>query len=115
MADFQLSDELRYKLLKALEENPRLSQRELSLLIGVSLGKTNYCIKALMDAGWIKMTNFAKSKDRSGYAYFLTPSGVKEKASSTLRFLENKQIQYKLLQREIEKLKQEVISADHTL
>ena len=108
MNNAKLSDELRYKLIKALEENPNLSQRELSSLVGVSLGKINYCLKALVDAGWIKVVNFAASKNRSGYAYFLTPKGVKEKISVTVRFLNAKQEQYELLQKEIEKLKREV-------
>ena len=102
-----LKDELRYKLLKALEDNPSLSQRELASLMGVSLGKTNYCVKALMDAGFIKMSNFAKSTNKTRYAYCLTPKGIKEKAAVTLRFLKAKQKQYEMLEKEIFDLKRE--------
>ena len=108
MNNTDLKDELRYKLLKALEDNPSLSQRELASLMGVSLGKTNYCVKALMDAGLIKMSNFAKSTNKTRYAYCLTPKGIKEKVAVTIRFLGNKQEQYEALRKEIELLKREV-------
>ncbi len=108
MNSMDLKDELRYKLLKALEDNPSLSQRELASLMGVSLGKTNYCVKALMDAGFIKMSNFAKSTNKTRYAYCLTPKGIKEKADVTLRFLNAKEKQYELIQAEITRLKNEL-------
>ena len=69
--------------------------------MGVSLGKVNYCIKALLDVGHVKLNNFARSKNKLGYAYALTPKGVKEKAQVTLRFLEFKQMQYDEIQKEI--------------
>jgi len=107
MVEEVLPDELRYKLLKRLKQNPDISQRELAEVIGISLGKTNYCIKALIDAGWVKVGNFAQSQQKLGYAYFLTPKGIREKAEVTVRFLKQKQIQFEQLEHEIIALKQE--------
>lgn len=104
-----LQDELRYQLLKALENDPNLSQRQLAEKIGLSLGKTNYCLKALVEAGWIKVGNFAKSNSKINYAYILTPKGIKEKAAVTLRFLKNKQMQYEKLEQEIAELQKEAL------
>jgi len=109
MIEPALSDELRYALLKELEKNPNLSQRELASVVGMSLGKTNYCIKALVKAGWIKAGNFAKSENKAGYAYFLTAKGFSEKAAVTLRFLIKKQHQYNALEQEISELKNEIV------
>lgn len=109
MTESALSDELRYTLLKELEMNPNLTQRELAKTVGISLGKANYCLKALVGAGWVKAGNFAKSDNKAGYAYFLTPKGFSEKAEVTLRFLANKQLQYEALEREITELKKEVL------
>jgi EPS-associated MarR family transcriptional regulator len=108
MTESVLSDELRYTLLKELEQNPNMSQCELAKTVGISLGKTNYCLKALVAAGWIKAGNFAKSENKSGYAYLLTPKGFSEKADVTLRFLSKKQRQYEQLQVEIAHLRKEV-------
>lgn len=105
-----LPDDLRYELLKALDANPDISQRELSKHMGISLGKTNYCLKALIEAGWVKAGNFARSERKINYAYVLTPRGLKEKAAVTVRFLKNKQTQYEQLEREIAELKKEAIS-----
>ena len=108
MNENKIPDDIRYKVLKVLERSPDISQRELAELLGVSVGKANYCIKALVAAGWVKAGNFAKSNNKAGYAYLLTPKGLKEKAAVTLRFLENKQLQYEQLKAEIDNLKQEV-------
>lgn len=97
----QLNDELRYKLLKALEANPNASQRELSKAIGVSLGKTNFCIKALLDVGWIKANNFRNSQNKLAYSYLLTPKGVEEKLAVTKRFLKAKVAEHIALEVEI--------------
>ena len=107
MPEPALSDELRYRLLKELEANPEVSQRELAELVGISLGKTNYCIKALIAAGWGKGGNFSKSNSKLNYAYLLTPKGIKEKAAVTVRFLKKKQTQYERLAKEIADLKKE--------
>jgi len=75
-----LSEEVRYKLLKLLGPNPHLSQREVAKELGVSVGKVNYCLKALIDKGWIKAANFKNSRSKSAYMYLLTPRGFEEKA-----------------------------------
>lgn len=107
MPETILSDELRYQLLKELEENPDISQRQLASMMDVSLGKTNYCLKALVDAGWVKVGNFARSNRKLNYAYVLTPKGLSEKAAVTVRFLKKKQNQYEQLEKEIGLLKKE--------
>jgi len=107
MSSPQISDELRYQLLKAITQNPEISQRELAHLVGVSLGKTNYCLKALVEAGLVKVGNFARSNRKLNYAYMITPKGVAEKTVVTVRFLKKKQMQYEQLRREIEMLKSE--------
>jgi len=103
-----LSEESRYKLLKALEGNPGASQRELAQGLGISLGKLNYCLKALIEKGWVKAGNFTKSPNKLGYAYLLTPSGVEEKANVTTRFLKRKVQEYEQIQQEIEQLRKEI-------
>jgi len=103
-----LSEESRYKLLKALEANPGASQRELAHELGVSLGKVNYCLKALVEKGWIKVGNFTKNPNKLGYAYLLTPSGLEEKANVTAEFLKRKLTEYEKMQKEINILRQEI-------
>ncbi|MBU2862993.1 MarR family EPS-associated transcriptional regulator [Reinekea forsetii] len=104
-----LTDELRYKLLKALEQNPNLSQRQLSKELGISLGKVNYCINALLDVGVLKAQNFKSSQNKLAYAYVLTPKGLEEKAEVTTRFLHRKLKEYAEIEREIETIKAELI------
>lgn len=104
----ELNDELRYKLLKALDANPNASQRELSKVLGVSLGKTNYCMQALLEVGWIKVNNFKNNQNKLGYIYLLTPKGIEEKSMVTHRFLERKIQEYVALETEIKKLKAEI-------
>jgi EPS-associated MarR family transcriptional regulator len=84
------AQELEYRALKVLEQQPDLTQRQLSEELGVSLGKTNYLIKSLIDMGWVKLDNFQRSDNKWGYAYLLTPTGVAEKAAITIRFLKRK-------------------------
>ncbi|MES2361142.1 MAG: MarR family EPS-associated transcriptional regulator [Pseudomonadota bacterium] len=103
-----LQDENYLKVLRLLVENPHLNQRELADALGVSLGKTNYCIKALLEKGLIKMQNFRNSQNKLAYAYLLTPLGIAEKANLTARFLRRKLTEYESLNREIELLKREV-------
>ncbi len=103
-----LSDEYRYKILKALERNPAVSQRELSRELGISLGKVNYCIQALVGKGMVKAKNFKNSGNKKGYAYVLTPQGLEDKAAATVRFLSSKVRQYEVLKMEIEQLKRDV-------
>jgi EPS-associated MarR family transcriptional regulator len=106
-----LTDEVRYKLFRLLEANPHLSQRDVARELGVSLGKVNYCLKALMEKGWVKATNFKNSKSKSAYMYFLTPRGIEEKASLTARFLQWKMQEYEELKAEIERMRAEVNSS----
>ena len=103
-----LSDDIRHKIFKALEENPEVSQRELASLLGVSLGKTNFCLQALMEKGWIKVQNFKNNKNKLAYTYLLTPSGIEEKAKLTVQYLRIKMQEYELLLREIHELTKEV-------
>ena len=103
-----INQELEYHVLKLLEKQPDLTQRQLSEALGVSLGKTNYLLKSLIDVGWIKLDNFQKSNNKWGYAYLLTPMGVTEKAAITLRFLKRKKQEYSDLQLEIARLQREV-------
>lgn len=102
-----LTEELRYKLLKLLEPNPSLSQREVARELGISLGKVNYCLKALIDRGLIKAANFKNSKSKSAYMYLLTPRGIEEKTRVTGRFLQAKMREYEALRAEIEQLRRE--------
>ena len=105
--------ELEYQMLKILEQQPELTQRQLSEALGVSLGKTNYVLKSLINVGWVKLDNFQKSNNKWGYAYILTPKGVTEKAAITVRFLKRKQQEYNDLQTEIARLQKEVQQQQH--
>ena len=101
-------EEISFKLMRMLEENPRLSQREAAQQLGISLGKVNYCLKSLMRVGWLKATRFTNSRNKSAYFYLLTPRGIEEKASITLEFLQAKLREYELLKTEIEQLQRDV-------
>jgi EPS-associated MarR family transcriptional regulator len=102
-----LSDEVRYKLLKLLEPNPALSQRDVARHLGVSLGKANYCLKALIDKGWVKAANFKNSRKKAAYMYLLTPRGIEEKARVTTEFLQIKIREYEALKEEIDQIRDE--------
>ena len=102
-----MQDETIYKLLKTIENDPHLSQREIAQKMGVSLGKANYCLKSLLDKGFIKVRNFYKNKKKKAYIYILTPHGIEEKAQVTYRFLQRKIHEYELIKAEIESLKNE--------
>lgn len=105
-----LSDENALQALKLLEKNPELTQRELAAELGISLGKTHYMIKALIDMGWIKLDNFQRSDNKWGYVYLLTPMGLAEKAAITVRFLARKREEYRRLERQIADLSVEIES-----
>jgi EPS-associated MarR family transcriptional regulator len=106
-----LQEENHLKVLRLLEANPHLSQRDLADTLGISLGKTNYCLQALLGKGFIKMQSFRKSQNKPAYAYLLTPTGIAEKAGLTVRFLARKVAEFKSLTLEIEALKSEVNQA----
>ena len=97
--------------MRILKKNPDLTQRELAEKLGISVGGLNYCIKALMEKGTVKMNNFATSKNKFGYVYVLTPTGMAEKAAITHRFLQRKIDEYEALKAEIEALRSEVEKA----
>lgn len=103
-----MNDEIHFRLLRVLETTPEISQRELARHLGISLGKANYCLKALIDKGLIKVRNFGNNPNKLAYAYLLTPSGVEEKARITVHFLRRKVAEYEALEREIEQLRREV-------
>ncbi len=96
-----------YSLLKILAENPSLSQRDLAKQAGVSLGKVNFCLNALIGKGCLKVNNFRNSKNKLAYSYLLTPRGIEEKARMTVEFLQIKVMEYERLRAEIEVLKRE--------
>src|SRR5579863_8718175 len=102
-----LTDEIRYKLLKLLELNPELSQREVARELGISLGKVNYCLKSLVDKGWIKAANFKNSANKTAYMYLLTPRRIDEKTRVTVRFLQSKMREYEALRSEIKQIRDE--------
>ena len=102
------NQELEYRALKILEQQPDLTQRQLAEELGVSLGKTHYLVKSLIDVGWVKLDNFQKSNSKWGYAYLLTPMGIVEKAAITARFLVRKKREHTQLQEEIIQLQEEV-------
>ena len=101
------TENIHFRVLRLLEATPAMNQRELADALGVSLGKTNYCLKALLDKGMLKMHNFQSSKRKLAYAYLLTPQGIAEKAALTGRFLQRKMDEYAVLKAEIKSLKQE--------
>ncbi|WP_377305650.1 MarR family EPS-associated transcriptional regulator [Piscinibacterium candidicorallinum] len=104
----KLQEDTYFRVMRILQDNPDLTQRELAEKLGISVGGLNYCLKALMEKGLVKMKNFANSKNKFGYVYVLTPSGMAEKAAITHRFLQRKLEEYELLKAEIEVLKSEV-------
>ncbi len=97
-----------YLVLKKLEANPHLTQRKLSKELGLSLGKTNYIINALIDKGWLKLNNFKRSDKKLGYSYLLTTQGITEKAILAQKFLKRKSEEYNRLKEEIENLRKEL-------
>ena len=98
-----------YTILKVLKDNPAMTQRQLSKELGLSLGKTNYVLHALMDKGLMKLSNFKRSDNKVGYLYLLTPEGVEEKSILAKNFLQRKSIEYIRLKKEIEILENELL------
>jgi EPS-associated MarR family transcriptional regulator len=99
-----LGYEMRYRLLRYVAAHPDATQRELARELGISLGKANYCLRALMEKGLVKVRNFRNSGRKRTYAYILTPRGIEEKISVTQDFLRRKIAEYDLLSKEIEEL-----------
>ena len=103
-----LTDPQRLELLKLLQGQPQMSQRELAQAMGVSLGEANYCLNALMEKGLVKFGNFRKNPDKRHYAYLLAPAGLEEKTRITMKFLQRKVAEYETLEKEIEQLRGEL-------
>lgn len=106
-----MSEDIHLKLLKILQDEPEITQRELAAQMGISLGKVNYCLKALADKGWIKARNFKNNNHKAAYAYLLTPHGIEEKSRITVEFLKRKVAEYEALKKEIEQLRNEIPAA----
>jgi EPS-associated MarR family transcriptional regulator len=101
-------EEVRYRLLQRLARDPAVSQRELAVELGVSVGKINYCLQALIEKGHVKFDNFRRNPDKRHYAYLLTPTGVEAKAWATVQFLRRKRTEYETIRAEIEALQSEL-------
>jgi EPS-associated MarR family transcriptional regulator len=105
---------MRYKLLKLLDANPRLSQRDVARELDISLGKVNYCLNALVRKGWIKASRFTNSRNKAAYMYLLTPRGMEAKIRLTFEFLRIKLREYETLRDEIEQIRREAEAARTT-
>lgn len=101
------ADEMHYKLMRLIEANPKISQRDAARELGISLGKVNYCLRALMQRGWVKASNFRNSHNKVAYMYLLTPHGLQQKARLTLHFLQLKMNEYERLRAEIKQMRRE--------
>jgi len=106
-----LTDETRYRILKLLEADPHASQRRIADELGISLGRVNFCVQALIQKGLVKANNFRNNANKRAYLYYLTPRGVEEKAKVTARFLKRKLEEYEALKRELEELQREAMRA----
>lgn len=104
----KLNESAHFRILRLIEERPEISQRELARILGVSLGKSHYLLKALLDKGLVKMDNFRRHNNKLAYVYMLTPSGIAAKLSLTKQFLNHKEAEYLALQGEIAQLRREL-------
>jgi EPS-associated MarR family transcriptional regulator len=100
----QLQEDTYFRVMRILQENPDMTQREIAKSLGISTSGLNYSLKALIDKGWVKVLNFSQSKNKFGYIYVLTPQGVVEKVKLTRRFLQRKVTEYEALKAEIDSL-----------
>lgn len=103
----KLQEDTHFRVLRLLQENPEMSQRELAEAVGVSVGGIHYVLNALIDKGLVKLGNFTAAEDKRRYAYVLTPKGIARKATLTRAFLVRKMEEYEALKEEIEALKKE--------
>ena len=103
----KLQEDTYFRVLRILHSSPDMTQREIAQLLGVSTSGMNYCLNALIDKGWVKVQNFSESKNKFGYVYLLTPSGIAEKAALTGRFLQRKLLEYEAMRVKIESLRGE--------
>jgi EPS-associated MarR family transcriptional regulator len=100
-----MTNETHLKILRLLENDPQITQRVLSEKLGVSLGKVNFCLKALKEKGYLKWQNFSRNPDKSTYLYVLTPEGIVEKTKLSIYFLKKKQAEYEALKSEVDDLR----------
>ena len=100
----QLQEDTYFRVLRMLQDNPDMTQREIAEKLGISTSGLNYCLKALIDKGWVKVRNFSQSKNKFGYVYLLTPQGVAEKLRLTERFLKRKMAEHEAIKAEIDAL-----------
>ena len=108
----KLHEDTNFRLMRILEVNPDLSQREMGKALGISFGGINYCLNALVAKGLVKIENFSQNQNKFGYVYLLTPSGIAEKAAMTSSFLKRKMEEYEALKLEIALLKAEIKPQD---
>jgi len=104
----QHQEDTYFRVMRLLEENPQMTQRELARSLGISLGGANYCMKALITKGWVKIQNFRNSQDKLAYTYLLTPTGITKKAALAANFLKRKMHEFKGLQAEIQSLQRDL-------
>jgi EPS-associated MarR family transcriptional regulator len=104
----QFQEDTYFRVMKLVQAQPDISQRQLAQTLGLSLGGINYCLQALMQKGWVKAHNFSSTPNKLSYAYLLTPTGITEKTALTTRFLKRKMAEYEHLQAEIAALQLEV-------
>ena len=104
--------EAEFRIMRAIADNPQISQRELAVELGLSLGRAHYCLSALIKIGWVKVGKFASSENKKRYTYILTPLGIAQKAAITREFLQRKIDEYEALSLHIEQLNQELIAVD---
>ena len=104
-----MSEERQLRVMRLLENNPEMTQRELASALGISLGAVNFCLKALVDKGWVKIDNFKKNPSKLGYFYLVTPKGIAAKTKLTMQFLKRNLIEYDELKTEIEALEKEFL------
>ena len=108
----QQQEETQFKVMRLLDEDPSISTREIARRVGISNGAAHYCVTALVDKGFVKLKNFARSKTKANYIYELTPRGIRAKAALTVSFLKRKRYEYEDLRLEIERLESEVVVKD---
>ncbi|AWB33050.1 MarR family EPS-associated transcriptional regulator [Orrella marina] len=107
-----IKEDTDFRILRILQQNPEVSQRDLARELGMSLGGLNYCLKALIDKGFVKLSNYQNSKHKLKYVYVLTPSGLAQKVAMTGRFLKRKMQEHAALQQEIQELRQELSTTE---
>lgn len=108
MAEYSIDLDTRFRILRTLESNPEITQRDLARELGLSLGKTNYCLRALVKKGLLKIGNFRRSKHKHRYLYVVTPTGITEKTTLAHRFLKRKIAEHRALTEEIDRLREEL-------